>query len=287
MSESRPTQPTADVGPSLALDPETEADENAIHLDGTLVLVGCGKAKRDPDDPVDLHAASVGPDEPMSDRPGAETGPAWRAEDLYTSSYFAAKREFAELVTSWASETSGWGILSAEHAMIEPWKQLTPYDTTIDDLGDDPTNPEHRVPNRFGRRRPDGQPIVTEMDRWAARVASALMRWIGGHRPRRAKPWENNANTLLVLAGKNYIEPLRSRGVFEYGIARMAGNPNEGYKQPLRTRFLLEEIDAGGIGEQMAWLSDAIERLGPHVTEQEPSEQTTLTDGGEQAHDRR
>lgn len=204
----------------------------------------------------------------MSDRPGAETGPAWAARDLYTSTYFGAKREFAEVVSSGARKASGWGILSAEHAVIEPWKEIEPYDTTIDDLGADPTNPDHHVPNRFVRRRPDGQEVVTEMDLWASQVASALMKWIGGHRPRRAKPWENNANTLLVLAGKSYVEPLVERGVFEYGISRMAGNPNQGHKQPLRTRFLFEEIDAGGIGEQMAWLSDAIERLAPHVTEQ-------------------
>ncbi len=251
-----------DVGPSLSLDPTTETDDrNEIYLDGTLVLVGCGKAKRDPDDPVDLHAASVDPGEPMSDRPDAETGPAWRAADLYTSTYFSAKREFAEVVSPRSSETAGWAVLSAEHAVIEPWKEITPYNTTIEDLGDDPTEAAHRVPNRSGRRRPDGETIVTEMDLWASQVAYGLMKWIAGHRPRRATPWENDANTLLVLAGKSYVEPLRERGVFEYGIARMAGNPNEGFKQPLRTRFLFEEIDAGGIGEQMAWLSDAIERL--------------------------
>ncbi len=111
MSESRSTvsrSPNAGVGPSLSLDPDIASDDrNEIYLDGTLVLVGCGKAKRDPADPVDLHAASAAPGEPLSNLHGAETGPAWRAEDLYTSSYFAAKREFAELVSSWSGETAG------------------------------------------------------------------------------------------------------------------------------------------------------------------------------------
>lgn len=42
----------------------------------------------------------------------------------------------------------------------------------------------------------------------------------------------------------------------------MAGDPNQlcgGL--PVEPRFLFEEIDAGGIGEQMAWLSDAVDRL--------------------------
>lgn len=86
----------------------------SVYLDGTLVLIGCGKAKRDPDDPADLHLASVGPDEALRP-PGGPTGPAWQAQYLYTSTYFAAKREFAETVTTWAGEPDknnlgGWAI---------------------------------------------------------------------------------------------------------------------------------------------------------------------------------
>jgi len=150
----------------------------------------------------------------------------------------------------------------------------------IDDLGDDPENPDHRVDNPFGRRRPDGTPIVTEMDRWATAVATSLCRWVAGFRQRRAKPWENDANQLLVLAGRDYVEPLRERGVFEYGIARMGNDPNSGVKFPLETRFLFEEIPAGGNGEQMGWMSDAIERLEPVVSDAAESDQSTLADGG-------
>lgn len=130
----------------------------------------------------------------------------------------------------------------------------------------------------IARRRPDGQEIVTEMDRWTAAVAYGLMKWVAEHRPRQGKPWENNANTLLVLAGQDYIEPLRERGDFEYGISRMAGDPNEGYKQPLRVRYLFEEIDASGIGEQMGWLSDVIERLEPLIPDRSETKQTELGD---------
>ena len=269
-----------DVGPKLGFEPDIEdTDREEIYLRKTLVLVGCGKAKRDPTDPVDLHAACVGPDEPLSNLPGADTGPAWRAEDLYTSTYFGVKREFAEVVTAWARgyDAGSWGVLSAEHGVVPNYRQLKPYDTSVADLGDDPTNPDHRVRNPFGRRRPDGQEIVTEMDKWAATVATTLCKWVAGFRARRAKPWENDANELLVLAGRDYVEPLRERGVFEYGISRMSGNPNEGYTFPLRTRFLFEEIPAGGNGEQMGWLSEAIGQLEPLVNDQDATEQQTLT----------
>jgi len=239
----------------------TIASLEDVYLDGTLVLVGCGKAKRDPEDPVDLHEAVVGPDEKV--RKHGPSGPAWRAEDLYTSTYFSAKREFAETVTQWASGRDGWpwSILSAEHDVLPPWKPVPPYDTTIDDLGGDETNPDHWVRNSYNRRRPDGREIVTELDKWAASVATGLARWTACFREQGAPRSECDANTLLVLAGEKYVEPLRDRGVFEYGISRMTGDPNHGFTLPVETRFLFEEIDAGGIGEQMAWLSDAVDRL--------------------------
>ena len=248
-------------------DPTIAALED-VYLDGTLVLVGCGKAKRDPSDPVDVHEAAVGPDEQLGQSWQDETGPAWRAEDLYTSSYFAVKRKFAETVTMWAAGRDGWpwAILSAEHAVLPPWKPTTPYDTTLrtgedTDLGEDPTNPDNRVRNPYLRRRPDGQEIVTEGDQWAASVASELARWTAMYREQGAPRTECDANTLLVLAGQDYVNALRERGVFEYGISRMTGDPNTGYKLPVRTRFLFEEIDSDGMFDQMAWLSDAVDRL--------------------------
>lgn len=293
MAQNHSSGPTAvqdpDNGPGIGFSPDREdTKRDSIYLDGTLVLVGCGEDKRDPEDEADLHAASVGPDEPMTDLPGADTGPAWRAEDLYTSSYFGVKREFAEVVTGWARGYGAgqWAVLSAEHGVVPHWKDLKYYDTSIDDLGDDPTDPDDRVRNQYGRRRPDGQEIVTEMDQWAAQVAAGLAKWVAGFRERRATPWENDAGELLVLAGQDYINPLRERGVFEFGIARMSGNPNEGYTFPLETRYLFEEIPAGGNGEQMGWMSDVIDRLEPLVTSEPETEQATLgptttTDGGE------
>jgi len=261
----------------------TIASLEDIYLDGTLVLIGCGAQKRDPSEPQDLHAAAVGPDEDF--RTG--TGPAWEAQDLYTHWYFQAKREFAELVSTWSGDIEdnppGWAILSAEHGVLFPWSKVQPYDTTIDDLGGEETNPDHRVRNSFARRRPDGREIVTERDQWAANVAYGLARWQAMFRDAGAPGPDssNRANTLLVLAGQQYLDPLRDRGVFEYGISKMVRGA-DGPTLPVgNTRFLFEQLDAGGIGEQGAWLSDAVGRLEEQVTSVE-SEQAALP-GGEQA----
>jgi len=260
----------------------TIASLEDIYLDGTLVLIGCGAQKRDPSDPQDLHAAAVGPDEDF--RTG--TGPAWEAQDLYTHWYFQAKRKFAELVSTWSSDAGdedadppGWAILSAEHGVLFPWSKLKPYDTIIEDLGGDETTPDHRVSNSYARRRPDGREIVTERDRWAANVAYGLARWQAMFRDEAAASprSSNRANTLLVLAGQSYLDPLRDRGVFEYGISKMVRGA-DGPTLPVgNTRFLFEELDAGGLGEQGAWLSDAVDRLEGQVTSVE-SEQAALTE---------
>jgi hypothetical protein len=274
----------SDPGPSLDFEADREDTERRdLYLDGSLVLVGCGKDKRDPEDESDLHVASVGPNEPMTSLPGADTGPAWEARDLYTSSYFGVKANLADLVTTWAQgyDADPWAVLSAEHAVVPCTRNLKYYDTSIDDIGDDPNEPDDRVKNSYGRRRPDGQEIVTEMDAWSADVASSLCRWVASFRERRAEPWENDAQELIVLAGQDYIQPLRDRGVFEYGISRMAGNPNEGYTFPLKPRYLFEEIPAGGNGDQMGWMSSAIEELEPLVTGEPETEQVALDGGGD------
>lgn len=277
------TPDTVSAGPTVGPDAEDQdpfiADLRQIYTDSTLVLVGCGKAKRDPDDPIDVHEAAVPPGEESEGYiHGADEGPAWQARDLYTSNYFASKRSFAERVSAWANDhdgLGGWAILSAEHDVLYPWQLVAPYETKIDDLGEDPTDPEDRVGNAGGRRRPDGQEIVTEMDAWAAMVAAGLARWVASYRDGPSTTDQSGVNSLLVLAGQSYLEPLRDRGVFEYGIARMAGDPNDVRhgRLDVNVRFLFEEIDAGGNGEQMAWLSDATERLGELA---DPGEQHDL-----------
>jgi hypothetical protein len=54
-----------------------------------------------------------------------------RAKDLYTSNYFDLKRRYAE------THADLWRIVSAEHGILEPDEVVAPYDTTLDDLGDE------------------------------------------------------------------------------------------------------------------------------------------------------
>lgn len=281
-------QQGASTAPTTADGDRTRlSDLSDIYEQGTFVLIGCGAAKRDPTDPADLRQATIGPDEEGTFRGGSfgETGPAWRAEDLYTSTYFRVKREFAETVTQWLPRPydngAPWAILSAEHHILQPFEPVAPYNTTIDDLADPnpPFDEAYDPPGmtRMTERRPDGEPLLTELDAWATRVALELDRWLfsagtdvtddpddyfvtarDGQRLWKDVP----CRSLLVLAGRDYVAPLRERDVFERGYFRSPAHPTD-YVGPDRPEvtFLFDEIDADGIGEQMARLSDAVERL--------------------------
>lgn len=170
---------------------------------GTFVLVGCGAAKAD---------------EP---RP---------AKDLYTSTYFALKRRFAEAATAWITEHgrrgNGWMILSAKHGIWPPRLELDPYDLTVDDLDGD------------------------ELDRWARRVRSGLIDWLRG--PFRAdEPEDSPCKHLIVLAGERYVAPLRERDAFQ-------ATEKHRYGVPAQPQFPFQDGDFSGIGEQMAWLKEMV-----------------------------
>lgn len=67
----------------------------------TYALVGCGAAKNEGTHP---------------------------AKDLYSSTYFKKKREFAEELTD------EWYILSAKYGVIDPEREIEDYDMTIEDV---------------------------------------------------------------------------------------------------------------------------------------------------------
>lgn len=50
-----------------------------------------------------------------------------KAKNLYTSTYFELKKEYAE------QSSYDWKILSAKHGLINPEKKIEPYDTKIED----------------------------------------------------------------------------------------------------------------------------------------------------------
>lgn len=127
-----------------------------------LVIVGCGSAKRDRN--LDTQTLQV-------DR--------FAAKDLYTSTYFAKKRDYAETIGD------HWMILSALHGLIPPNEQIKPYDISIDNLDDE------------------------QLEAWIHRVWRVLLEWVCSH---------EDVEEIVVLAGKSYIEPLQEGEVFSAGI---------------------------------------------------------------------
>lgn len=133
----------------------------------TLVIVGCGSAKRD-----------------RELKPGTLSVKRYAAKDLYTSTYFGKKREYAETVGD------QWMILSAHHGLLPQGEEIKPYDRSIDDLDDD------------------------QLDALAHRVGMTLIEWVS---------WEQgegrDIDKIVVLAGERYLKPLRERDTFSAGVA--------------------------------------------------------------------
>jgi len=123
-------------------------------------FVGCGAKKREP-----------------QLEPGKLVPRTWPAEDLYTSTFFRKKWEYAGLFDDRA-------ILSAEHGILYPSDDVEPYDTTIEDLDE------------------------SELAALADEVRAEIEEW--NHH-------EEDLQEVAVLAGKRYIEPLRERGAFDVG----------------------------------------------------------------------
>lgn len=128
---------------------------------------------------------------------------ACEAREMYTSTYFRKKREFAE------SLGGHWWILSAEHGAIRPRTEIEPYETHIDDV---------------------------DADSWARRVYLALRaddcKWLGGD------------ETLYVLAGQKYIDPIR-------GVLDDLAELGVSIEYPF--------AETSGIGEQLATLNEMTE----------------------------
>lgn len=217
---------------------------------GRFVLIGCGAAKAS--EPVE-------------------------ARDLYTSSYFVVKRQYAEAAVQWARtadrQANSWGILSAEHAVLPPRLEVAPYDTTVDDLRDVP------IPGEPTYELPSGEPVETELDQWAMRVHSAIGSWL--RRPFAADQQDSPCRELVVLAGSDYVDALREREIFS-GRPTAIRTGRETYRAlpPKATvRFPFQERDFDGMFEQMAWLSERADELSAEAAPARRAELSAF-DGG-------
>lgn len=84
--------------PSGEFDGEADSTDESADSTETVVLVGCGKSKRD-----GTH----------------------EARNLYDSTYFELKRDYAEAVGD------EWFVLSAEHGLVRPTEEIEDYETGI------------------------------------------------------------------------------------------------------------------------------------------------------------
>ena len=161
----------------------------------TVVIVGCGNEKAD---------ATVA------------------AKDLYTSTYFAKKREYAETIGD------SWAILSAKYCSLDPsGARVAPYDLTISDYPID------------SEQYPDAP--YTTIDEWAADFLSGVE-----NRAQNYERWDDHdpLGELVMLVGQAYLAPLRERLdelAAEYGFEIVL--PFEGMS---------------GNGEQMQWLGEQV-----------------------------
>jgi hypothetical protein len=99
-----------------------------------------------------------------------------QAQDLYTSTYFELKKQYAETVCD------TWYILSAKHGVILPEKQIEDYDTTVKDMTEDET-------------REWAEQVYQDLHSWTDELASE--EYEGPHR-------------IVWLAGEDYIQPVEN-----------------------------------------------------------------------------
>lgn len=120
-----------------------------------------------------------------------------------------------------------WWILSAEHAALSPDKVVEPYDTVIDDV------------------KPSS---------WARSVYLALRGGDG--------KWVSDDVDLIVLAGQDYIDPIRENVLAPLDESTTLG---------VTVRYPFS--DTSGIGDQLAVLNDLIEDPASH--QNDDSEQSS------------
>jgi len=155
------------------------------------------------------------------------------AKARYKGSYWSGKREYGEVCAD------DWRVLSAEHAVLDPATPIAYYERTPDDLRGIPVDSDARLPT--------GAAVDTLLDQWALEVHEGLATWLsdvaGGVDPRDVE--------LEILLGRDYRDPLETRGVFD-----ALETPGD-----LTVSFPFQDIEQaqGGMIPQIGWMGDAVE----------------------------
>lgn len=146
------------------------------------------------------------------------------AKDLYTSTYFQKKREYAETIGD------RWSILSAKYGSLDPSDAVVaPYDLTIDDY---PTD---------SAEYPDA-PYET-LDEWGTDFLNGVENRVSNYeRLDQYEPLEE----IVLLLGQKYLSPIRD------GLEDLADEHDFAVRTPFE--------DTSGNGEQMQWLSEQVEQ---------------------------
>ncbi|EMA06138.1 hypothetical protein C437_12321 [Haloarcula vallismortis ATCC 29715] len=154
-----------------------------------------------------------------------------------------------------------------------PRQTVAPYDTTIEDLRGEAIEGESHY------WLPSGDRVASRLDCWALRVHSALAVWL--HRPYAADQEESPCRELVVLAGSQYVDALRERGIFDGRptAIRTGRETHTALPPKASVRFPFQERDFDGMFDQMDWLSDRTEELEAAA---KPARRTELSafDGG-------
>jgi len=207
---------------------------------GMSITLGAARAIADYRDRDPLRLAAVGcsgskyeDDEPMP------------ANERYKGAYWSNKRGYGE-------SQDDYRVISAEHDVLHPNAEIEYYERTPDDWRGIPVDSDGRLPS--------GDSVDTRLDQWALDVYEGLSEWIS----KATDCVDPRDIELEVLLGKQYREPLESRGVFDSLRA-----PGE-----LAVSFPFQDVEQaqGGMFEQMDWMSDEIETA-----------TAVATDGGESA----
>lgn len=184
--------------PLVATDGGEKSGSNVANPDGeTVVVVGCGSKKAD------------------SKRP---------ARDLYTSTYFEKKREYAEIIGD------SWTILSAKYGSLDPTgAYVGPYNLTITDY---PIDTEEYPDARY-----------ETLEEWAEGFLSGVENRVHNY-----ERWDDHAplGQLVMLVGQKYLDPLRD------GLDELADRCGFEVRTPFE--------GTSGNGEQMKWLNIEVEK---------------------------